>query len=105
MKIDPRIPSSLELQNDPVKSSRKSGVRNAPEATRSSEISAGDTVQLSGRHSEVQQLAALVANLPEVRTERVAPLQAKVQSGSYHPDSAEVADAMIAEHSRRPVKG
>jgi flagellar biosynthesis anti-sigma factor FlgM len=106
MKIDPRIQSTGELQSDRVKDTKGSAVR-APSDARSEgakDVPGGDTVQLSGKHSEIKQLSAQVANVPDVRTDRVAPLQAKVQSGEYHPDSQKVADAMLTEQTRQTSK-
>jgi len=39
-----------------------------------------------------------------VRAEKVAPLQAKVESGLYNPDSKRVADALIADESGKASK-
>jgi flagellar biosynthesis anti-sigma factor FlgM len=106
MKIDPTIQSTGNLQNDRVKDTKGSAVRaqsDARSATASS-ASTGDTVQLSSQHGEVQQLAAQVANVPEVRMDRVAPLQAKVNSGAYQPESEKVADAMLSEQTRQTFK-
>src|SRR5579883_3366221 len=70
-----------------------------------SQVQAEDTFQPSGRHAELQRLTAQAASVPEVRTEKVAPLQAKVQRGTYKPDSQKVADALISEQSRSSAKG
>ncbi len=106
MKIDPRVQSTGELQSDRVKDTKGSAVRSQSSAQSGSAntVSGGDTVQLSGKHSEIQQLSAQVANVSDVRADRVAPLQAKVQSGEYQPDSQKVADAMLAEQTRLTSK-
>jgi len=106
MKIDPRIQSTGELQNDRVKDTKGSAVRAQSEARSgaANSLSTGDTVQLSSKHSEVQQLTAQVANVPDVRVDRVVPLQAKVNSGDYQPDSQKVADAMLSEQTRQTSK-
>ena len=106
MKIDPRVQSTGELQSDRVKDTKGSAVRPQSDAKSAAANSAtgGDTVQLSSKHAEIQQLSAQVANVPDVRADRVAPLQAKVQSGGYHPDSQKVADAMLTEQTRQTSK-
>lgn len=105
MKIDPKIPANGELQSDRLKNASGAGVpvqgQTRPAATPSH---TEDTFQASGRHAEVQQLTAQAANLPEVRSEKIAPLQAKVQNGTYKPDSGQVADALLAEQSRANSK-
>jgi len=106
MKIDPTIQSTGDLQNDRVKDTKGSAAR-AQSVARSgvaSSASTGDTVQLSSKHGEIQQLTAQVANVPDVRVDRVAPLQAKVSSGMYQPDSQKVADAMLSEQTRQASK-
>ena len=106
MKIDPRVQATGELQSDRVKDTKASAARAQldirSEAAKSA--SGGDTVQLSSKHSEIQHLSAQVANVPDVRADRVAPLQAKMQSGGYQPNNQKVADAMLAEQTRQTVK-
>jgi negative regulator of flagellin synthesis FlgM len=106
MKIDPKIPANGELQSDRVKNSTGGGVPAQGQAKTVGTTAAKteDTFQPSGRGAEVQKLAAQAATLPDVRTEKVAPLQARVQSGRYNPDSKKVADALIADHSRKTSK-
>jgi len=106
MKIDPRIQSPGELQSDRVKDAKGNAARSqsGAQSGAANGVPGGDTVQLSSKHSEIQQLAAQVANVPDVRVDRVAPLQAKVQSGEYEPDSQKVADAMLAEQTRQTPK-
>jgi len=58
---------------------------------------AGDTVQLSGTLSQVQQLKSQLAQTPEVRAGRVAALQQQVQQGTYQPSSEQIASAMLSE--------
>ena len=52
---------------------------------------AGDTVQLSGALSQVQQLNAQLAQTPDVRATRVAALQQQVQQGTYQPSNEQIA--------------
>ena len=106
MKIDPTIQSTGGPQNDRVKDTKGSASRVQSDAKTgaASSASTGDTVQLSSKHGEIQQLTTQVANLPEVRVDRVAPLQAKVSSGMYQPDSQKVADAMLSDQTRQTSK-
>ena len=106
MKIDPKIPANSELQSDRVKNSAGTGVPAQGQAKTAGTTAAQteDTFKPSGRGAEVQQLAAQAGKVPDVRLEKVAPLQAKVQSGRYNPDSKKVADALIADHSRKTSK-
>jgi negative regulator of flagellin synthesis FlgM len=106
MKIDPKVTSNVDLQNEALKNAKGTAPRSTSGPTNEATKSAaqGDTFQLSSRHGEVQSLAAQAANVPEVRTERVAPLKAKVERGGYQPDSGKIADAMLAEHKQISAK-
>ena len=105
MKIDPKIPANGELQSGSVKNT---AVNTAQTQTRPAGVTATqseDTFQASGRHAEVQRLTAQANAVPDVRTDKVAPLQAKVQNGTYKPDSQKVADALLSEHGSNSAKG
>jgi negative regulator of flagellin synthesis FlgM len=106
MKIDPKLPANGELQSDRVKNSAGTGVpaQGQSKTAATSAPKTEDTFQPSGRGAEVQRLAAEAATVPDVRAEKIAPLQAKLQSGQYKPDSKKVADALIAEQSRKTSK-
>jgi negative regulator of flagellin synthesis FlgM len=101
MKIDPRILSLNDSQPDRVKgANNKSSNASSPAKTIGvSPANGEDRVSLSTAHGEVQTLTAQLANVPEVRTDRVTALQQRVQNGQYKPDSQKVADAMIAQQS------
>jgi len=55
-----------------------------------------DQAQLSGAHTQVQALATLVAQLPEIRQEKVQALRLAVGSGQYQIRPHEVATALVA---------
>ena len=61
-----------------------------------SDLLGQDRAQLSGNQAQVQSLAAQVAQLPEVRTERVSALRQAGENGSYHPHPEEVASAVFS---------
>jgi flagellar biosynthesis anti-sigma factor FlgM len=105
MKIDPRTQLPGEVQSTPVKTSRNAGA--APSFKQSTGVNpaAGeDTVRISSTHTDLQTLKANLAAVPEVRVDRVDTLQQQVNSGYYKPDSQRVADAIIADQSRRGTK-
>jgi flagellar biosynthesis anti-sigma factor FlgM len=104
-KIDPRIQFPDDAQSGQVRGTSK-GVSSKP-ASSSSGVSSGsgeDTVKLSSTHAEVSALASDLAKVPEVRVHRVQALQQRVKSGTFKPDSQRVADAIIADHSKRAPK-
>jgi negative regulator of flagellin synthesis FlgM len=106
MKIDPTVSSTSELRDERVQTaqSNKARIQQEGNAAQPNAVQSGDTFQLSSKHGEMQQLTAQVAKIPEVRMERVVPLQAKVQSGSYKPDSKKVAEAMMSEQAQKSAK-
>jgi flagellar biosynthesis anti-sigma factor FlgM len=56
-----------------------------------------EATDLSGNLQKVQDLKAQLADLPEVRLERVQELQKAVSNGTYEVDSGKIADAMMAD--------
>jgi len=55
-----------------------------------------DQAQLSGTHVHIQELAAQLSQLPEIRQEKVNALRELVLGGSYQPSSKQVAEAVFA---------
>lgn len=55
-----------------------------------------DQAQLSGAHTQVQALATLAAQLPEIRQEKVQALRLAVNSGQYQVRPQDVATALVA---------
>jgi flagellar biosynthesis anti-sigma factor FlgM len=83
----------------PLSESGRTGEQNpASGGTRSAASSplGEDQTQLSGIHVQAQALAAQVAQLPEVRQEKVNALRQVVLGGSYQPSSQQVAEAVFA---------
>jgi flagellar biosynthesis anti-sigma factor FlgM len=103
MRIDPSNPYlNQPVAEGPAKSAGDTTVsaqsaRQAAAASGSSEP--GDTVQLSGTLALAQQLKVQLAQVPDVRSARVAALQQQIQQGSYRPSSDQIANALLAEFS------
>jgi flagellar biosynthesis anti-sigma factor FlgM len=103
MKIDPRIQLPDDAQSERVKGAG-SGAAQTKASSAASGVSAPsgeDTVRLSSTHAEVHSLAAQLSNVPEVRVPRVAALQQRIRSGNFAPDPQQVADAIVADHSKQ----
>jgi len=56
-----------------------------------------DETNLSADLQKVQELKAQLANLPDVRPEKVQSLQRAVSNGTYQVDSGKIADAVITD--------
>jgi flagellar biosynthesis anti-sigma factor FlgM len=101
MRIDPSLQylgneaaqgANSAKEQQKVASSQVSGT-NEPESNSSD----GDTVQLSGALSQVQQLKAQLDQTPDMRSGRVAALQQQLAQGTYQPSNEQIAGAMFAD--------
>lgn len=54
-----------------------------------------DKVDLSAEGKEIQALRQKIAQLPEVREEKVAQLRAALQAGTYKVSAREIAEKMV----------
>lgn len=61
-----------------------------------------DSVALSDRSAQVERLTAQIADLPEIRDDRVQDLRGRIASGTYTVSSRDIADAIIAEERKLP---
>ncbi|HEY2545821.1 MAG TPA: flagellar biosynthesis anti-sigma factor FlgM [Candidatus Acidoferrum sp.] len=105
MKIDPTIQFPSDPQSDRV--TNAPGKATLPQRSSSSAGTSSptgeDTFSPSSTHDQVQSLTAGLASVPEVRTQLVAALQQRVNSGTYQPSSQKVADAIIADQAGRKL--
>ena len=102
MFIDGKLQFPTDSQPEQVKTTKNAGGSAAGTVKLGgvSSSSGEDTVSLSRTHGEVQALTAVVAAVPEVRTERVTSLREQISKGQYQPTSQQVADALIREHGK-----
>ena len=56
-----------------------------------------DQTDLSANLQKVKELKTQLANLPDVRQERVMELRNAVSNGTYQVDSGKIADAMLTD--------
>ncbi|MHB1011730.1 MAG: flagellar biosynthesis anti-sigma factor FlgM [Desulfobacteria bacterium] len=75
---------------------RKPGEKNRS-AQPSGKPDATDKVDLSGKAKELGDLMSAVNRLPDVRTEKVAGIRGRIDSGNYVVDPVEIARKMIDE--------
>ena len=59
------------------------------------EAGSEDKVQLSDRSRDIARAQEMVRNSPEVRSEKVAEIKARVQSGTYDVSAHKVANALL----------
>jgi flagellar biosynthesis anti-sigma factor FlgM len=54
-----------------------------------------DRVKLSTRKTEIEKFSNRVADMPDVRSDKVAELKQRISEGTYKVDGAKVAEKMI----------
>ena len=74
----------------------RSSVQNAATGSSAGTDLGEDQAQLSGAHVQVQALATLASQMPDVRQERVQSLRHAVVNGQYQVRPDEVAGALLA---------
>lgn len=97
MKVDPSLPSIANAQSDAVQNAKTSRPQQVKPESPTTEASGPDTVQVSSKFAEVQQLTSKLQLVPEIRSDRVSMLKAKIQQGAYKPDPADVAGALLSD--------
>jgi negative regulator of flagellin synthesis FlgM len=90
MRIDAAVPLPESLQTQKVTRSGSSSQQSSAAAISSNQ----DRTQLSGDSTTVQQLKASLAQVPEVRQQRVAALRQAVGNGSYQVSDEQLSDAI-----------
>ncbi len=93
MKVDPNnLQSIANGQSDAVQNAKASRSEQSKTGSLANDAGgASDTVQVSSKFAEVQQLTTKLQQVPDVRTDRVSALKAKIQQGTYKPSAADVA--------------
>ena len=85
--------------------SQKLGTGAAPAATGATAVPAtADALSVSSGAQFIAVARAHMAGIPDVRLEKVEALRASVDSESYNPDSAAVADGLVKEHLAQHVE-
>jgi negative regulator of flagellin synthesis FlgM len=70
---------------------------NQAEETAAGNVAANDSVSLSSGSRDVQKIKEILLETPDIRTEKVAELKARIESGEYQVDSRQLADKMLAD--------
>lgn len=98
MRIDPnQYLGNLQSDNVQQPNTRGSQPSQSQQTSESSGVDADDQFQPSPTLDQIQRLKAQLAQVPEVRSDRVAALSQKVQQGSYKPTNQQIANAMVSE--------
>jgi len=98
MRIDPnQFLGNLQPDNVQQTSNRGAQPAQSEETQENGGVDADDQFQPSATLDQIQRLKAQLAQVPEVRSDRVAALSQKVQQGTYKPSNQQIADSMVSE--------
>ena len=56
-----------------------------------------DNAQISPQAQSASRLSAALANVPEIRADRVQSLQAAIQQGTYNPANHQIAQSLVSD--------
>jgi negative regulator of flagellin synthesis FlgM len=70
-----------------------------PATTSSAPTVQGDALSVSSSAQFIAVARAELAKIPDVRTDKVNAIKAKIDSDEYSPDSGAVADGLVREHT------
>jgi flagellar biosynthesis anti-sigma factor FlgM len=100
MRIDSNQAAQVPAENTRTSSQSPAGGESGPSV---SNPLGEDQAQLSDVHTQVQALVAQVAQLPEIRQEKVNALRQVVLEGGYQPSSKQVGEAVFAHMVAMPA--
>jgi negative regulator of flagellin synthesis FlgM len=70
-----------------------------PAASPGSSVVQGDALSVSSSAQFIAVARAELAKIPDIRTEKVKAIKAKIDSDDYSPDPEAVADGLVREHT------
>jgi len=76
-----------------------------PAATSSTPAVQGDALSVSSSAHFMAVARAELARIPDIRTEKVEAIKAKIQSDDYNPDGEAVAEGLVREHTPPSAAG
>ncbi len=91
----PSLPTKAALSQAALPASKQD--RN--KVTPSTPPEQSETVSISQTGQEINKYTEAMAELPDVRKDRIAPIQAALESGTYSVSSQELADKIIQDLS------
>ena len=92
------IPSN-STQSSPSKEALSASVKDKDEIQHATPPQQSETVSISQTGEEISQYTEAMAELPDIREERVAQIQAALKKGTYSVSSQDLADKLIQELS------
>ena len=98
MRIDPnQFLGNLQSDSVQQKNTRGTQASQSEEGHDTGSVDTDDQFQPSPTLDQIQGLKAQLAQMPEIRNERVSALSQKIQQGTYNPTNQQIANAMVSE--------
>jgi flagellar biosynthesis anti-sigma factor FlgM len=92
------IPSN-STQASPSQETLSASVKDQDKTERSTPPQQSETISISQTVEEIKQYAEAMGELPDIREERIAQIQAALDKGTYSVSSQHLADKLIQELS------
>lgn len=92
------IPSG-STQSSPSKEALSASVKDKDKIELSTPPEQSETVSISQTGQEINQYTEAMAELPDIREERIAQIQAALEKGTYSVSSQDLADKLIQDLS------
>src|SRR5277367_4772840 len=90
-----RVDLGKAAEGPELQQTRNSGAAASPEGAGRTQV-AGDTATLSETQTKAQALAAQVAQLPEIRQEKVAAVGRLINQGKYQVTAEQTAESILS---------
>lgn len=100
MRIDPnQFLQNVQSENvqQTTNTNRGSQVSDSEGTKDTAGVDSDDQFQPSPTLEQLQRLQAQLAQVPDVRSDKVAALSQKIQNGTYNPSNDQIAGAMISD--------
>jgi negative regulator of flagellin synthesis FlgM len=91
MKIDAN-PNIVNVEKNAVENAQTNVVQQENKVAAESAV-----VKVSSRAEDLAMIQSELANVPEVREDKVAELKAQIEAGTYKPDMNVTAERMLTE--------
>lgn len=88
---------SNSTQADPSQKTPSASVKKKDRIELSTPPQQSETVSISQAGQEINQYTEAMAELPDIREDRIAPIQANLKKGTYSVSSQDLADKIIQE--------
>jgi negative regulator of flagellin synthesis FlgM len=92
------IPSNSN-QSSPSKEALPASIKDMDKIELSTPPEQSETISISQTGKEINQYIEAMAELPDIREERIAQIQAALEKGTYSVSSQDLADKLIQELS------